>query len=93
MQTEALQTPVAFFVFRRPDTTRRVFDAIAGVRPSKLLLVADGARTDRDEEVEACRQVLDIVSHVDWPCEVLHNFSEKNLGCRERMISGINWVF
>ena len=93
MQTDALQTPVAFFIFRRPDTTRRVFQAIAKAQPSRLLLVADGARADREAEAEACRQVIDIVSQVNWPCEVTQNFSQKNLGCRERMISGISWVF
>lgn len=93
MQTDVLQTPVALFVFKRPDTTRRVFDAISKVRPTKLLLVADGPRQDREGEAEACRQVRDIVANVDWPCEVSTNFSESNLGCGERMISGLNWVF
>jgi hypothetical protein len=93
MQTEALQTPVAFFVFNRPATTRRVFEAISRARPAKLLLIADGPREKRDGEAEACRQVRGIVARVDWPCEVFLDFSETNLGCQERMISGLNWVF
>lgn len=93
MQAEGLQTPVALFVFKRPDTTRRVFDAISQVRPTKLLVVADGPRQGREGEAESCRLVRDIVSVVDWPCEVFTNFSEGNLGCQERMISGLNWVF
>ena len=43
--------------------------------------------------MESCHQVREIVARVDWPCEVFRNFSEKNLGCGERMISGLNWVF
>jgi len=93
MQAEAFQTPVAFFVFKRPDTTRRVFEAISKVRPAKLLLIADGPRMGKEGEIEACRGVREIVARVDWPCEVMRNFSETNLGCRERMISGINWLF
>jgi hypothetical protein len=93
MQTKVLQTPVALFIFKRPDTTRRVFEAISRVRPAKLLLVADGPRDDREGEAEACRQVREIVTQVSWPCEVLKNFSDVNLGCGERMISGLNWVF
>jgi hypothetical protein len=93
MQTEALQTPVALFIFKRPHTTALVFNAISKVRPAKLLLIADGPRQDREGEAEACRQVLDIVARVDWPCEVFKNFSQRNLGCGERMISGLNWVF
>jgi hypothetical protein len=93
MTSETLQTPVAFFVFKRPETTLRVFNAISKARPAKLLLVADGPRLERTGEVEACRQVRDIVSRVDWPCEVSKSFSDINLGCAERMISGLNWVF
>jgi hypothetical protein len=93
MQTETLQTPVAFFVFNRPHTTSQVFDAISSARPIRLLLIADGPRQDREGEAETCRQVREIVARVDWPCEVFQNFSEINLGCRERMISGLDWVF
>jgi hypothetical protein len=93
MRTNALLTPVALFVFNRPETTRRVFEAVSNVRPPKLLLVADGPRAGKAGEAEACRQVREILGRVDWPCEVFTNFAENNLGCRERMISGLNWVF
>jgi hypothetical protein len=93
MDAKTFETPVALFVFNRPATTRRVFEAIANVRPARLLLVADGPRPGKPGEDELCRQVREIVSRVDWPCEVSTSFSDKNLGCGERMISGLNWVF
>jgi hypothetical protein len=92
-QAESLQVPVIFMVFNRPDTTQRVFDTIAAARPAKLLLIADGPRQNKEGEAEACGQVRHIVSCVDWPCEVFKNFSEINLGCSERVISGLNWAF
>ena len=88
-----MNTPVAFLVFNRPDTTRRVFDAIAATRPTTLLVVADGPRADRAGEAERCRAVRAIIDRVDWPCEVLRNYSDTNLGCRNRVSSGIDWVF
>jgi hypothetical protein len=93
MQTETFETPVALFVFNRPHTTRRVFEAIAQARPSRLLLVADGPRPGKAGDTEACGQVREIVSCIDWPCNVSTNFADVNLGCKERMISGLNWVF
>jgi hypothetical protein len=93
MEAKTLKTPVAMFVFNRPETTRKVFEVIARARPDKLLLVADGPRLDRPGEAERCAEVREVVSHVDWQCQVLTNFSNTNLGCQERMISGINWVF
>src|SRR5712692_5523584 len=88
-----LTTPVALIIFNRPETTARVFAEIAKARPSRLLLVADGPRLDHPEDVEKCTATRAIVEQVDWPCEVLTNFSEANLGCKMRPVSGINWVF
>jgi hypothetical protein len=30
---------------------------------------------------------------IDWETKVLTNFSEGNLGCRERVSSGLTWAF
>ncbi|MBB5057286.1 hypothetical protein HDF16_001971 [Granulicella aggregans] len=70
-----------------------MFEAIAKVRPNRLLLIADGPRPSKAGEGKACEQVREIVSRVDWPCEVYTNFADTNLGCQERIISGLNWVF
>lgn len=86
-------TPVVFFIFNRPDTTRKVFEAIRQAQPSKLLVVADGPRSDREEEAEKCQATRDIIQTVDWNCEVMTNYSEVNLGCKHRIASGLNWVF
>lgn len=92
-QPELFDKPVVFIVFNRPKTTQLVFDAIAAVQPRKLLLIADGPRLAKEGEIEVCQEVRRIVSAVNWPCEVLTNFAEKNLGCKERVISGLNWAF
>jgi len=88
-----LKTPVAFIIFNRPDTTERVFAEIAKAKPPKLLVVGDGARTDRAGEAEKVAGARAIIDRVDWDCEVLTNFSEVNLGCKRRVSSGIDWVF
>src|SRR5258708_11485316 len=85
--------PVAFLVFNSPRHTARVFEAIRAARPRYLLVVADGPRPTRSEEVELCRETRKIVSSPDWPCELLTNFSEENMGCKCRVSSGLDWVF
>ena len=91
--SHSLVTPIAFLVFNRPETTRRVFDAIAWARPQKLLVVADGPRAGHPTDVDNCIAARAVVERVDWPCEVLKNYSDVNLGCRRRVSSGIDWVF
>ncbi|CEN55996.1 hemolytic protein HlpA [Candidatus Methylopumilus turicensis] len=88
-----LTTPVAFIIFNRPDTTERVFAEIAKAKPTKLLVIADGAREDRVGEAEKVAVTRAIINRVDWDCEVLTNFSDVNLGCKVRVSSGIDWVF
>ena len=88
-----LTTPVAFLIFNRPDPTARVFAEIAKARPPKLLVVGDGPRASRQGELERVAATQAIIAKVDWPCEVLTNFSDVNLGCKKRVSSGIDWVF
>jgi len=88
-----IHTPVALFIFNRPETTGRVFAAIAEARPRKLLVIADGPRPGRPDDVENCAAARAIVECVDWDCEVLTNYAEANLGCRRRVSSGLDWVF
>jgi hypothetical protein len=88
-----MKTPVAFFVFNRPDLTRRVIERIAAARPERLLVVADAPRPGHGSDEALCEEVRRIVSTVDWPCEVETNFSDRNLGCGRRISSGLDWVF
>ncbi|WP_267304725.1 methyltransferase type 11 [Mycobacterium barrassiae] len=85
--------PIIFIIFNRPDTTRQVFETIRAARPTKLLVIADGPRADREGEADKCAATRSIIDDVDWDCDVQTNFSETNLGCRLRISSGISWAF
>ena len=86
-----LSTPVAFFIFNRPAATDIVFEAIAQAKPKKLLVIADGPRFS--EEAEKCEKARAVIDKINWECQVLTDFSEKNLGCKRRISSGLDWVF
>ena len=88
-----LKTPVAFIIFNRPDTTEKVFAEIAKAKPPILLVIADGPRNYRPDEAEKCALTRAIINRVDWDCSVLTNYSDVNLGCKNRVASGLDWVF
>ncbi|MDR1367298.1 MAG: glycosyltransferase family 2 protein [Candidatus Accumulibacter sp.] len=88
-----LETPIAFFIFNRPETTARVFAEIARVKPPRLFVVADGPRSDWHGEAERCAAARAAVEDIDWECKVETLYSKRNLGCRERVSSGLDWVF
>jgi hypothetical protein len=91
MTDYSLRTAVAFFIFKRPATTLRVFDAIAQARPPRLFVIADGPRTA--EDIAQCNAARAIVEQIDWPCEVKTNYAEANMGLKRRFDSGLRWLF
>ncbi|MHB8121803.1 MAG: glycosyltransferase family 2 protein [Desulfuromonadaceae bacterium] len=93
MKSFTLTTPVALLIFNRPETTARVFAAIRDARPAQLLVIADGPRAGYAADVTLCAKVRRIVEQVDWPCDVMRNYSDVNLGCGVRPATGISWVF
>lgn len=88
-----LNTPIVYMIFNRPRHTRETFEVIRLQQPSKLFIIADGPRPNHPTDSERCKEVRLIVEQIDWPCEVKHNYSDLNLGCKQRVISGLDWVF
>ncbi len=82
---------VAMVVFNRPDNAKKVFDQVRKAQPPRLYIIADGARNEQDvPKIEQTRAVFD---PIDWECEVYRIFSDFNLGCKKRVITGISEVF
>ena len=88
-----LKTAVLFLVFNRPDTTKKVFEAIRLARPPRLYVAADGPRAGKEGEAERVEQVRKIATAVDWPCDVKTLFRNQNLGCQKAVCQGIDWFF
>lgn len=88
-----LTTPVAFIIFNRPDTTMQVFEKIREAKPEKLYIIADAAREGKEGEVEKVEETRRLVEEgIDWDCQIYKNYAEKNMGCKNRVSSGISWV-
>jgi hypothetical protein len=88
-----LNTPVVLIIFRRPETTQKVFETIRQAQPRQLLVIADGPNPDRPGEAEQCAQARAIIDRVDWDCEVIKRYSDINLGCARSVSSGLSWAF
>jgi hypothetical protein len=80
-------------VFNRPAKTSRILEAVAAARPPQLLVVGDGPRPDRPDDESACAATRALFERLTWPCEVRTHFAEVNLGCKQRILSGLDWVF
>jgi len=84
---------IAYIVFNRPRHTRETFHAIRAARPARLFIIADGPRPGHPTDDARCQAVREVVSQIDWPCEVQRNYADQNLGLKKRVSSGLDWVF
>jgi len=86
-------TPVAFIIINRPETTKKVFDQIRKVRSQKLIIVADGPRTNEHDDIEKCTRFRTVVESIDWECQIYQNFASENMGGGLRPATGISLAF
>ena len=84
-------TPIIIVVFKRYNETLCVFETIKKIKPRKLFIVADGPRSTQ-EKIDTDR-TRSIFNKIDWECDVVRDYSETNLGCRERVSTGVSNAF
>lgn len=95
-KTESFKTrlPVAAFLFRRPEKTPELMESLEKVSPPRLYLFADGPRTEKAGEAELCAETRKVAEAcIRWPCEVIRQYSDKNLGLKNSIESGLDFVF
>jgi len=78
--------------FNRPDVIKETFDHIKRVKPKKLYVAIDAPRDNIDTDGELVDKVKEIVSEVNWECDVQYKFNEKNLGAEKTVSNGISWA-
>lgn len=93
MKNNQFETSIAIIIFNRPEHTKKVFDQIAKIKPKKLFIISDGPRKNNKNDVLLIDRARSIFNSINWNCKVYKNYSQKNLGCKYRPASGIDWVF
>jgi hypothetical protein len=88
-----MKIPVSIIIFNRPENTKRLLESLNIYKPETLFIISDGPRKNFENDHERVIQSRKLFEKIDWKCEVFFNNSESNLGCRKRIISGLNWVF
>lgn len=87
-----IKTPVVLFTFKRSDTVLRIIDVLRLSKPQKIYIFSDGPRRDDEvEQIKNARKV--IVEAIDWECEIIKVFHEKNVGVFGQIALGAKYVF
>lgn len=93
MHKSKIDIPVLILFFNRPDHVRMVFEQVKIARPSRLYLYQDGAREGRKDDIINVQKCREVVSDIDWECEVHTNYQENNYGCDPSEYLAQKWMF
>ncbi|TCD07732.1 nucleotide-diphospho-sugar transferase [Pedobacter frigidisoli] len=85
--------PILFLIFNRPSQTKLVFEEIRKQKPKYLFVAADGPRNLNGLDEQLCAETRDIISLIDWDCELRTLFRSENLGSKKAVSLAISWFF
>jgi hypothetical protein len=85
--------PVVIIIFNRPSQVEKLIQILSKVQPSEIYVIADGARQLNEKDSLLVDQSRELISSINWDCQVHKNYSNINLGCKRRVVTGLDWVF
>ena len=89
-----VKNAVAILTFNRIHTTKKLLELMKIIKPSRMYVIIDAPRKNRDGEVEQVNAVKQLFENeINWNCEVKKNYAEENMGTCMRQYTGFSWVF
>lgn len=90
---DAADTPVVCIIYNRSRLVRNLINTLRQIKPRRILVIADGPKTDNSEDHRACDLARAEVERIDWECTIERDYADSNLGCSRRIVSGLDWAF
>jgi len=87
-------TPVLLILWKRPEKTKQLILALKKIKPANVYVSCDGPLpNDSINQRLVLETRQSVQSSIDWECTVHTRYSDKNLGCKEGVVTAINWFF
>jgi len=84
--------PIVIIVYNRPTQTKKLLKKLEVIKPKNLIIISDGPKKNSSDKKKIL-EVKKIVKKINWKCKKIYINSDKNLGLRNRVYSGLNIVF
>lgn len=91
MSSLSYKVPIVLFAYKRRSNFSAIFASLRKIQPQFIYFIADGPKPGEEKECEKTRKTLE--SYIDWPCKIRRNYSDTNLGLKQRFHTGLEWVF
>jgi hypothetical protein len=85
--------PILLLIYNRSSTTELVFDAIRNAKPPVLYVAANAPNPEKPGDREKCEMTREIVSKIDWDCQLTTLFRTEHISVGLSVSSAINWFF
>ena len=86
--------PIALIIYNRPQYAIKVIEKIKIINPKKLYVIADGPNKNKKNDDILCNESRDLLETMNFDnTEILKIYSDVNMGCGERVYTGLNYVF
>jgi len=86
-----MNIPIVLIIYRRPDLVKQLVNSLRKFRPQNIYVVADGPKSG--EENSLCEESRSAIDLITWPCNIHKVYAKTNMGLRNRVVSGLNYVF
>jgi hypothetical protein len=87
-----MKIPVVLIIYKRSNNLKKLISAVREYKPSKIYLVADGPKNKTD--AKSCKKTRETTEElIDWKCKINKIYARKNMGLRNRVVSGLDKVF
>lgn len=84
--------PIAYIAYNRFNQTKKTFQIIKKIKPSKLVVILDGPKNHHDKK--KCYLVQKFLkSQINWKPKLNFLISKSNKGLEKNIIQGLNFVF
>ena len=84
--------PIVLMCFLRFDKAIKIIDKIKNVKPKKIYLLSDGGRNENEQSVIVNGR-LKLEKSIDWNCNIIKIYQNKNVGVYKQIALGAKKVF
>lgn len=88
------KNPILIVIFNRPEIVAETFRSIKNAKPKTIYVFADGPRKNNKTDEINCQKARSFFDEkLDWECEIIKKYNDKNLGCQLAVSSALEWFF
>jgi hypothetical protein len=86
-------TPILFITHSNPKVTKKTFEQILKIKPSKLYVFSDGYYNLSNDKINEIIEVRNLINSFSKKCHIKKKFQKKNLGIKLAVKKAIDWFF